>query len=276
MKIFSLIIVLLFGSLLVYCTLDFPSWGDPTAPASLHVSPRYIEQTLDETSVPNIVTAVLADYRSYDTMFETIVIFTAGVACIILLRTYQRKKQLGGMYRHVPTGITLRFKEDVQLPKDSKEFEHIDLEWVPYDIIIKTACRLIVPFSQIFALYVIAHGHHSPGGGFQGGVILGASVILFAISHNLRATLGRISERTVALLCGLGVFMYAGTGLICMIFGANFLDYSALAHLLPLSPVAARSFGILIIEIGVGIAVMAVMIQLYYNLASAGKHDEGL
>ena len=61
-----------------------------------------------------------------------------------------------------------------------------------------------------------------------------------------------------------------------MIFGANFLDYSALAHLLPLSPVAARSFGILIIEIGVGIAVMAVMIQLYYNLASAGKHDEGL
>ena len=276
MKTIAIIIVSLFGALLIYCTLDFPSWGDPHAPASLHVSPRYIEKTMDETSVPNIVTAVLADYRGYDTLFETIVIFTAGIACIILLRTTRRRKQKGGMYRHIPTGITLRFKEDAPSPIESKDFERIDLEWVPYDIIIKTACRMIVPFCQIFALYVIAHGHHSPGGGFQGGVILGASVILFAISHTLRATFGRISEKTAVLLCGLGVFIYAGTGVLCMIFGANFLDYSALSHLLPLGPVAARSFGILMVEIGVGISVMAVMIHLYYNLASAGQHDEGL
>ena len=87
MRVPGIIIVLLFGSLLVYSTLDFPAWGDPTAPASMHVSPRYIEQTMAETSVPNIVTAVLADYRGYDTMFETIVIFSSGVACLFLLRT---------------------------------------------------------------------------------------------------------------------------------------------------------------------------------------------
>jgi multicomponent Na+:H+ antiporter subunit B len=65
---------------------DFPKWADPNQPASTHVSPRYIEHALDETAVPNLVTAVLADYRSYDTMFETAVIFTAGIAVILLLR----------------------------------------------------------------------------------------------------------------------------------------------------------------------------------------------
>lgn len=65
---------------------DLPPWGDPDQPASLHVSPRYIERAVGETGVPNIVTAVLADYRGYDTLFETAVIFTAGVAVLMLLR----------------------------------------------------------------------------------------------------------------------------------------------------------------------------------------------
>jgi len=65
---------------------DFPKWADPNQPASTHVSPGYIEHALDETAVPNLVTAVLADYRGYDTMFETAVIFTAGIAVILLLR----------------------------------------------------------------------------------------------------------------------------------------------------------------------------------------------
>ena len=78
MKAVGLILVVILGSLLIYCSLDFPLWGDPQSPANTHVSPYYIEQTIEDTSVPNIVTAVLADYRGYDTMFETIVIFTAG------------------------------------------------------------------------------------------------------------------------------------------------------------------------------------------------------
>ena len=67
-----------------------PDWGDPYSPASLHVSPRYIEKSLQETAVPNIVTAVLADYRGYDTLGETAVIFTAAVACILLIRRSRR------------------------------------------------------------------------------------------------------------------------------------------------------------------------------------------
>ncbi len=276
MKALGIIVVLLFGSLLVYCTLDFPPWGDPLAPASVHVSPRYIEQTMEETSVPNIVTAVLADYRGYDTMFETVVIFCAGVACFFLLRIFAPTESKSRMFRHIPTGITLRIAKGYDLPQESREFERIDSTWVPYDVVVKTSCRIIVPFCQLFALYVIAHGHHSPGGGFQGGVILGASIILFAISNNMRMSFTRISEKPAVLLCGLGVFIYAVTGALCMLFGSNYLDYGALSHLFGVDPVTARSLGILFVEIGVGITVMAVIITLYYNLASAGRHDEGL
>jgi multicomponent Na+:H+ antiporter subunit B len=276
LKVVGLIIVILCGCLLIYGTIDFPAWGDPASPASTHVSPYYIETTMADTSVPNIVTAVLADYRGYDTMFETIVIFCAGIACIFLLRTFRHEAPETRLYRHISTGIILRIKKGGKLPDESTEFERVDLQWVPYDLIIKTACRLVVPFVQLFALYVIAHGHHSPGGGFQGGVILGATLILFAISHDLRTSLRRLSERAVVFLSAAGVFIYASTGALCLILGVNYLDYSGLASILGVDPVSARSHGILIVEIGVGIAVMATMVSLYYNLSSVGKHDEGL
>ena len=276
MKRLAIVIVMLFGALLVFCAEDFPPWGDPTSPPNTHVSPRYIERTMAETSVPNIVTAVLADYRGYDTLFETIVIFTAGVACVLLLRMTRRLEPGTRLYRHIPSGITFRIRKKKYYPQEAGTFERIDLEWVPYDIIIQTGCRVIVPISQIFALYVIAHGHYSPGGGFQGGVILGAAVILYAVSHNLYATVIRYSEKTAAMLCGLGVVVYTGTGALCMLNGANFLDHGALAGILGVDAVAARSYGILLVEFGVGMAVMAVIVHIYYNLASVGKHDEGL
>jgi multicomponent Na+:H+ antiporter subunit B len=270
------ILVVLLGGVLFYFSLEFPPWGDPGSPASSHVSPYYIEHTLEDTSVPNIVTSVLADYRGYDTMFETVVIFTAGIACIFLLRTFRSIESETRMYRHIPTGITLRIEKGGKFPDDSHEFKRIDSIWVPHSVIIRTTCRLVVPFIQLFALYVIAHGHHSPGGGFQGGVILGASIILYAVAFDLRSAIQRMGERITALLCALGIFIYAGTGALCMLFQSNYLDYGALSNILGVDPVTARSHGILIVEIGVGIAVMAVMVSLYYNLASAGHHDEGL
>ncbi len=85
-KLPAFIAVIITGILLIYGAEDFPKWGDPDQPASLHVSPRYIEKTVEETAVPNIVTSILADYRGYDTMFETTVIFTAGIVVMMLLR----------------------------------------------------------------------------------------------------------------------------------------------------------------------------------------------
>ena len=138
MKRVAIATVFLFGALLVYCAEGFPPWGDPSSPPNTHVSPRYIEKTMAETSVPNIVTAVLADYRSYDTMFETIVIFTAGVACMFLLRLTRRLRPGTRLYRHVPSGITFRVRSKKFYPQESATFERIDLEWVPHDIIVQT------------------------------------------------------------------------------------------------------------------------------------------
>ena len=276
MKLIGLMIVIMVGGLLVYATVDFPPWADPASPASNHVSPYYIQNTLKQTSIPNIVTAVVADYRGYDTMFETTVIFTAGVACFILLRVFRPKEKEARLYRHIPTGITLSVKGVEKPPTHLDEFESIDRLWTPHDVIIRTIGRLLVPFIQLFALYTIAHGHYSPGGGFQGGVILGASIILLAISYNLRTANRRFNEVLGGLLCAAGVFIYAGTGALCLLIGPNFLDYSALAGLLHVGTSMARSHGVFIVEVGVGITVMATMIWIYNNLASGGKYDEGL
>lgn len=279
MKRLGLLAVMLFGAVLVYGTTDFPDWGDPSSPAAIHLSSYYIQHSLADTAVPNIVTAVLADYRGYDTMFETAVIFTAGLACLFLLRIFTTSGETeseSGLYRHRATGITLRIAQGGRLPLGTREFVRIDSQWVPHDLIIRTACRLVIPFIQLFALYVVAHGHHSPGGGFQGGVIFGAAVILFALSHNLRTALQSMPEKRTLLLASTGVLIYVGTGVLCLLLGGQFLDYAALAGLLGVDPVMARSHGILIVEIGVAVAVMAVMVSLYYNLATAGHMDEGL
>ena len=275
MKTIGLIIVVVTGAFLIYAAADFPAWSDPASPASTYLSPHFIEKTMEETSVPNIVTAVLADYRGFDTMFETTVIFSAGVAVFLLLRTFATKEPETRHYRHVLTGVTLRLKEGAKLPP-SDDFERIDGLWTPPDLIIKTVCRFLIPFIQLFALYVIAHGHHSPGGGFQGGVILGASIILLAISQDLRTALKRMGEKLDAVLCAVGVLIYAGTGALCLLLGLNFLDYGALASVLHVDPITARSHGILIVEIGVGVAVMATIIWIYNNLSSGGKYNQGL
>ncbi|TSA53901.1 MAG: Na(+)/H(+) antiporter subunit B [Planctomycetaceae bacterium] len=142
------------------------------------------------------------------------------------------------------------------------------------DIIIGTVARMLVPFIQLFALYVIMHGHYSPGGGFQGGVILGASLVLLLITHGLPETKKLISEKGVAILSSLGVLIYAGIGLLCLILLGNFLDYSQLSKILQVMPAEARSLGILGIETGVGLTVMAVMFSIFLDISTGGVLPE--
>jgi len=86
LKVIAILIIVLTGGLLIYGVEEMPDWGDPNSPASSHVSPKYIQEALEKTATPNMVTAVLGDYRGYDTMGETAVIFTAGIGCILMLR----------------------------------------------------------------------------------------------------------------------------------------------------------------------------------------------
>ncbi|MFQ5467087.1 MAG: DUF4040 domain-containing protein [Kiloniellaceae bacterium] len=92
LQIAPLAIVLATGGLLIFATLDMPSFGDPAAPIQRHVAPLYLADSLERTGVPNVVTAVLASYRGYDTMGELTVIFTAGVGVLLLLARGRRRR----------------------------------------------------------------------------------------------------------------------------------------------------------------------------------------
>ncbi len=144
------------------------------------------------------------------------------------------------------------------------------------NLIIQTASRLMVPFIQLFGLYVVVHGHYSPGGGFQGGVVLGASFILLALAYDLKTSLRRMPERINVVLGNTGVLIYTGVALLCALLGGLFLDYGALNRVIPLGEIEWRSMGIFLVETGVGIAVMSIMASLFWDLGSGGGMDEGL
>jgi len=141
------------------------------------------------------------------------------------------------------------------------------------DLIVRTCSRIMIPFLQIYSLYVYVHGHTSPGGGFQGGCIMAASFILLAVAYDIGEAKRRFSERLNGLFCCLGVFIYAGTGAVALIFSGNFLDYSSWQHIIPAGPVMARYYGIAMIELGVEITVMAVMVSIFLDLVTAGDHE---
>lgn len=93
LQILPLFVVLLTGSALIYGTLDMPLYGDPDAPIHQHVGTTYLERTPHDVGIPNVVTAVLASYRGYDTLGETTVVFIAGTGVLLLLkRPYKRKE----------------------------------------------------------------------------------------------------------------------------------------------------------------------------------------
>lgn len=144
------------------------------------------------------------------------------------------------------------------------------------NLIIRTAVRLLVPFIQLYGLYVIVHGHYSPGGGFQGGVVLGASFILLALAYDLKTSLCFMSERVNNLLGNMGALIFVGIALLCALLGGLFLDYAALARLIPMAAEEWRSLGIFLVELGVGLAVMSIMASLFWDLASGGDLEEGL
>jgi multicomponent Na+:H+ antiporter subunit B len=90
-RLLPLLAVFVTGAILFYASLDLPYYGRADNPINLHVAPRYVQKTGTEIGVPNIVTATLASYRGYDTMGETTVIFTAGIAVLMLLSRRRRR-----------------------------------------------------------------------------------------------------------------------------------------------------------------------------------------
>ncbi len=223
---------------------DLPPIGDPSSPASTHVSPRFIEEARRETGALNMVTAVLADYRGYDTLGETAVIFAAGLGAFVILAA-----SIGGPRRETP-GPGLSHRVD--------------------SLLLDTAARVLAPFLLLFAVYVLVHGHVSPGGGFQGGVLFGLGLVTLRLvwgppRPDRAASRFGPGVRASFLLASAGLLAYIAIGIAAMAFGGAFLDYGVLP--LGQDPAHVRELATLGVEAAVFVAVSGTVAVLFETIA---------
>jgi len=239
------------GGLLIYAAAGLPALGDPASPANAHVGRAYLEAAPKEIGAPNIVTAVLASYRGFDTLGETAVIFAAGIGVALMLG-------FGPHASPLPPAATIN----------------------DHHVVLRVSAKFLIPLIVLFALYVQFHGDLGAGGGFQAGVIMSAAIILHALVFGLRDTMKAVPPRLVRSIAALGVLLYASVGVACMLNGGAFLDYDYLfppafekqipGWLLGDPEHAYHSgqhFGILLIELGVLLTVAATMLTIFYGFA---------
>ncbi len=228
-----------------------PAVDDAKAPVHTYLSDYYIEHSLDDTGAHNMVTAVLADYRGFDTLFETCVMFLAGITALMVLSTTAK----------------------VRKPERSRE-EKLRISFS--STVLDTAFRIIVPVIVIYAFYVLAHGELSLGGGFQAGALLAIAYTIDRIIPSFNSSLGNLTEETAAMTAGVGVFIYILTGLLPMAGGGNFLEYGKL----PFGGETAdeirelHTVGIILIEIGVVVCVMATIINILEVVLERTEFDD--
>ena len=228
-----------------------PAVDDAKAPVHTYLSDYYIENSLEDTGAHNMVTAVLADYRGFDTLFETCVMFLAGITALMVLSTTAK----------------------VRKPERSRE-EKLRISFS--STVLDTAFRIIVPVIVIYAFYVLAHGELSLGGGFQAGALLAIAYTIDRIIPSFNSSLGNLTEEAAAITAGAGVFIYILTGLLPTAGGGNFLEYGKL----PFGGETAEQIrelhtvGIILIEIGVVVCVMATIINILEVVLERTEFDD--
>ena len=139
--------------------------------------------------------------------------------------------------------------------------------------ILRVVARALVPVILLFGLYVQFHGDFGPGGGFQAGVIFAAGLIIFALTFGVEALRQVVPVVLTERLMAAGVLLYGAVGVLAMLLGGEFLNYSAL------DPLTAGHYGqhlgIIVIELGVGIAVAATIMRVYYAFVGRRPDEDG-
>ncbi len=136
-----------------------------------------------------------------------------------------------------------------------------------HHLVLRVIAKLLIPFIMLFGLYVQFHGDYGPGGGFQAGVIFASAFILYALVFGVDVARRVAPDWAVRTGIALGGLIFGGTGLVAILKGGNYLDYSALSG----DPVAGQHLGILVIELGVGITVASVMMAIFFGFAGRGR-----
>lgn len=245
-RLISLIACCSLLAILLYTVSFLPPYAAVDNPYNNEVSERYIEKGLQETGAVNIVAGMILDYRAFDTFGESCVLFIASSCVFIMLR-------LG----------------DNKLDRKKKEREiELERKFEPRrDSILQSITKILMPFILIFGIYVILNGHISPGGGFSGGAILGAGLILYLSAFGYQETHKIISEKLVKRLTFVSLTFYCLAKSYSFFTGANHLESG-----IPLgTPGAIISSGLILpLNICVGIIVACTM-YAFYSLFRKGS-----
>ena len=234
-SLLSAVICLSLIAILLVTAANLPPFGNPDNPVHNEVSRRYIEQGLQETGAVNVVAGMILDYRAFDTLGESNVLFTAACAVLILLR--------------------LCASDRVRRAEQAGQLEESDP-----DPILQTLARFLTPMALLFGMYIILNGHLSPGGGFSGGAVMGAGLILylnaFGYANVSRFFTFRVFQTTSFLALG----FYAGAKTYSFFTGANHLP----SFITPGTPGMLFSAGLIpYLNIAVGLVVCCTMYAFY-------------
>ena len=241
-RIFSILFCIFLVAMLLSAVSWLPTFGQADNPVNNEVSARYIENGLQETGAVNIVTGMILDYRAFDTLGESHVLFIATCAVLILLR--------------------LDRKEDME------QFQSNDRIYEPKnDVILQTAAKILVPPIMLFGIYIILAGHLGPGGGFSGGAIIGAGLILYLNAFGFAKTEKFFTAKTYKRMSFCALACYSLAKSYSFFTGANHIE-----SIIPMgTPGAILSSGlILILNICVGVVVAGTMYTFYVMFRKGG------
>lgn len=246
-RVFSVLFCISLVLILVYGVSDLPVVGNAENPVNNEVAQRYIEQGLQETGAVNIVTGMILDYRAFDTLGESHVLFIATCTVLLLLRRDKKTKNPDSSY----------------YCEDPNDYYHEPEN----DVILQTVAQILVPIIFIFGIYVILGGHLGPGGGFSGGAIIGAGLILYLNAFGFEKTEQFFTAKTYKRMS------FGALGCYCMAKSYSFYTGANHIHsIIPLgTPGAILSSGlILILNICVGIVVAGTMYTFYVMFRKGG------
>ena len=230
-------------ALLMYTVTTLPSFGSPDHPINNEVSARYIEKGLQETGAVNIVTGMILDYRAFDTLGESTVLFTAAMVVLFLLRLDSGSEKYS------------------QLARSMKEAPHADNFYEPrHDAILQMTAKILTPIVILLGIYVVLNGHLSPGGGFSGGAIMGAGLIIYVTAFGFADIRRFFTYKTYQRVVLCALLTYAASKCYSFYTGAN-----GIHSIIPLgTPGAILSSGlILVLNICVGFIVTCTMYAFY-------------
>lgn len=225
-------------TVLLVTVSNLPTFGSAHNPASNEVVQRYIEEGLAETGAVNIVAGMILDYRAFDTLGESHVLFIAASCVMILLRADKKGKN------HAVKSLQVK-----------------------PDPILKAAATLLTPFILIFGIYIVLNGHLSPGGGFSGGAIIGAGLILAANAFGFEQTGRFFTRKTYSVISLFALLFYSAAKSYSFYTGANHIE-----SIIPKgTPGAILSSGLILpLNICVGMVVACTMYG-FYSLFKKGE-----